>query len=141
MDVICTDLSPNMVACCREKGLQAYQMDFHHLDFPSESFDAVFAMNCLLHVPRRNLAHLLTTIRNLLRPGGLFYWGQYGGIESEGVYDDDHYSPKRFFSFLTDQQAKENATLYFDLLSSNRVPLKNEELHFQGMVLRKGGKA
>ena len=136
LEVICTDLSPNMVACCREKGLQAHAMDFLNLDFPTESFDAVFAMNCLLHVPRRNLAHVLVSIKDLLRMGGLFYWGQYGGIEQEGIYADDHYSPKRFFSFLTDEQVKDAAARYFEPLSVNYIDLENDEMHNQGMVLR-----
>ena len=136
LEVICTDLSPNMVACCREKGLRAYAMDFLNLDFPAESFDAVFAMNCLLHVPRRDLAHVLATIRDLLRPGGLFYWGQYGGIEQEGVYEDDHHTLKRFFSFLTDEQVKDYATPYFEVHSFNIIDLEDDEMHFQGMVLR-----
>jgi len=136
LEVICTDLSPNMVACCLEKGIQAYAMDFLNLDFPAESFDAVFAMNCLLHVPRRDLARVLVSIRDLLRPGGLFYWGQYGGIEQEGVYDDDHYTPRRFFSFLTDEQVKDYASRYFELLSFNNIDLEDDEMHYQGMVLR-----
>ena len=49
--VICTDLSPDMIALCRAKGLEAYVMDFLHLDFAPASFDAVYALNCLLHVP------------------------------------------------------------------------------------------
>lgn len=137
LEVICTDLSPNMVACCREKGLQAHTMDFLNLDFPTKSFDAVFAMNCLLHVPRRDLAHALVSIRDLLRPGGLFYWGQYGGIQQEGINAEDHYTPKRFFSFLTDEQVKDYAARYFELLSFNSIHLEEDEMHYQGMVLRK----
>jgi cyclopropane fatty-acyl-phospholipid synthase-like methyltransferase len=136
LDVICTDLSPNMVACCQEKGLQAYTMDFLNLDFPSQSFDAVFAMNCLLHVPRRDLPQVLKGIRELLNPKGLFYWGQYGGIEQEGVYDEDHYSPKRFFSFLTDEQFTDYAARYFELFSFNRINLEGDEMHYHRMILR-----
>jgi hypothetical protein len=40
-----------MVARCRDKGLDAQVMDFSQLNFPAQSFDAVHAMNCLLHVP------------------------------------------------------------------------------------------
>jgi len=137
LEVICTDLSPNMVACCREKGLQAHAMDFLNLDFPTKSFDAVFAMNCLLHVPRRDLAHVLVSIRDLLRPGGLFYWGQYGGIQQEGINGEDHYTPKRFFSFLTDEQVKDYAARCFELLSFNCIDLEDDEMHYQGFVLRK----
>jgi SAM-dependent methyltransferase len=65
------------------------------------SFDAVFAMNCLLHVPN----HDLPAVRAVLRPGGLFFVGVYGGNESaEGPIDDDEHVPPRFFSWRTDEQ-------------------------------------
>lgn len=55
LQVVATDLSPAMVGFCRQKGLDAHVMDFLHLDFPAGSFDAVYALNCLLHVPNADL--------------------------------------------------------------------------------------
>ena len=49
--VLCTDLSPAMVGLCRAKGLDAQVADFLGLGVSPASFDAVYAMNCLLHVP------------------------------------------------------------------------------------------
>ena len=46
LETVVTDLSPEMVARCRAKGLVAYQADFLNLGFPLSSFDAVHAMNC-----------------------------------------------------------------------------------------------
>jgi SAM-dependent methyltransferase len=37
LDVVAADLSPAMVASCREKGIDARVMDFLHLDFPPEA--------------------------------------------------------------------------------------------------------
>src|SRR5436305_11462127 len=59
LQVVSTDLSPEMVKRCREKGLTAYVMDFLHLTFPPASFDAVYALNCLLHVPKTDLPRVL----------------------------------------------------------------------------------
>jgi SAM-dependent methyltransferase len=103
--VVAVDLSPVMVEHCRAKGIEAHATDFLHLDFPAGSFDAVFAMNCLLHVPNRDLPAVLAAIRAVLRPGGLFFVGVYGGSESaEGPLDDDQHVPPRFFSWRTDEQ-------------------------------------
>jgi SAM-dependent methyltransferase len=103
--VVAADLSPVMVEHCRDKGIEAYVMDFLHLDFPAGSFDAVFAMNCLLHVPNRDLPAVLAAIRVLLRPDGLFFIGVYGDAESvEGPIDGDQHVPPRFFSSRTDEQ-------------------------------------
>src|SRR4051812_16607551 len=63
IEVIATDLSPGMVERCRSKGIDARVMDFLHLDFAADSFDAVHAMNCLLHVPNVDLPVVLATIR------------------------------------------------------------------------------
>jgi SAM-dependent methyltransferase len=138
LEVIATDLSSENVRRCREKGLTAYEMDFFHLDFPPRSFDAVHALNCLLHVPKKDLPEVLQAIRTLLKPGGLFYLGVYGGKESEGVYPEDHYEPKRFFSFLSDDQIEAVATKLFELVDFRQIPLKGDEFHFQALILRRG---
>jgi SAM-dependent methyltransferase len=137
MQVTCTDLSPEMVKHCREIGLTVYEMDFLNLDFPPSSFDAIFAMNCLLHVPKQTLPLVLQSLRDLLKQDGLFYWGQYGGMESEGPWPEDHYEPKRFFALYMDDELREIAGRYFEIVSFQRVELDDEnEMHFQGMILR-----
>jgi SAM-dependent methyltransferase len=138
LTVVCTDLSPEMVRLCREKGLEAYAMDFLNLDFPEHSFDAVFALNCLLHVPKADLPRVLQGIRSLLVPTGLFYLGIYGGVEYEGVSPDDAYEPKRFFSFHTDDQIRQVTTAYFDLVSFKTIQIENDEpgFQFQSLILR-----
>ncbi|HWS34765.1 MAG TPA: class I SAM-dependent methyltransferase [Actinoplanes sp.] len=109
--VVAADLSPAMVAHCRAKGLDAHVMDFLHLDFPAGSFDAVYAMNCLLHVPNRDLPAVLAAVRALLRPGGLLFVGVYGSGETgEGPIEGDQHDPPRFFSWRSDEQLLEFAT-------------------------------
>lgn len=136
--VTCTDLSPAMVEHCRAQGLNAYVMDFAHLAFPPESFDAVYARNCLLHVPKADFVSILQHIRTLLRPGGLFFLGQYGGVDEEGVWASDHYEPKRFFARYLDDQIKAIVTPVFDLVYFKAVPVDDGSTgHFQSMLLRK----
>ncbi len=137
MQVVCIDLSPEMVRLCREKGLTAIEMDLMALDFPAGSFDAVYAFNCLLHVPKAHLQAVLVRIREVLKPGGLFYYGVHGGIETEGVYEADDYEPKRFFAVYGDEHIQKIAAAFFDLLSFNSVPTGHPELHFQSMLLRR----
>ena len=138
-DVTSTDLSPEMVKRCRQKGLTAYVMDFLHLDFPLGSFDAIYSFNCLLHVPTQDLPAVLQKIQGLLKPAGLYYLGVYGGIEREGVRPDDPNEPKRFFSFHTDEYMQEITRQFFTLVYFKRVHLEGEQhLHFQSMILRRG---
>lgn len=138
LKVTSTDLSPEMVKSCQQKGLTAYVMDFLHLDFPPGSFDAIYSFNCLLHVPVLNLPTVLQKIQGLLKPAGLFYLGVYGGIEREGARPDDPNEPKRFFSFHTDEYMQEATRQFFTLLYFKRVHLEGEgDLHFQSMILRR----
>lgn len=85
IEVVTTDLSQAMVESCRAKGLDARELDFLSLDF-GEKFDAVFAMNCLLHVAPGDLRQVLAAIRQLLNPDGLFFWGQYGESSFRGCW-------------------------------------------------------
>lgn len=136
-DVVCTDLSPQLVERCRAKGLVAHVMDFGALSFPPGSFDAVFGMNCLLHVPRADLGTVLRSVRNVLTGGGLFYWGQYARDEpSEGVYEQDDYRPKRFFSFLTDDEIQQAAARVFQVVDFRRIRLDGDRWGYQALVLR-----
>jgi SAM-dependent methyltransferase len=138
LEVICTDLSPEMVTICQSKGLTAYAMDFLNLDFPDTSFDAVYALNCLLHVPKADLRKVLGTIQRLLKPSGLFYFGVYGGHDYEGVWPKDDYTPKRFFSFYLDDQIKSIASQFFDLLYFKTIPVEGDDVsHFQSMILKR----
>ena len=84
ISVTCVDLSARNVNKCKEKGLEAFVCDVMDLGSLGKEFDCAFAMNSLLHIPRRDLPAALVEIRRTLTPGGLFFWGQYGGEESEG---------------------------------------------------------
>ena len=139
--VVATDLSSKMVEHCRAKGVEAHAMDFLHLDFPAASFDAVFAMNCLLHVPNRDLPAVLAAIRDVLRPGGLFFVGVYafvgvdsGEESSEGLAEDDGHVPPRFFSWRTDEQLLGFATACFDVVDFHPVDTGQGD-RFQSLTL------
>jgi SAM-dependent methyltransferase len=133
VSVVATDLSAEMVARCRVKGVEAYAMDFLQLNFPSQSFDAAYAFNCLLHVPNADLPDVLAAIRKVLKPGGLFYAGLYGGESFEGVLPDDSHDPPRFFSFRTDDQMRSFVEPYFEVLDFHVV---KGQVRFQALTLR-----
>ncbi|WP_020547375.1 class I SAM-dependent methyltransferase [Nonomuraea coxensis] len=133
LDVVAVDLSPAMVSLCREKGLEAHVMDFLHLDFAPESFDAAYALNCLLHVPNVDLPAALEAVHTLLRPGGLFFLGVYGGgtLRGEGPFKGDHHEPPRFFSFRSDEEIQAFASRLFEIVDFHVVG--SDELRFQSL--------
>jgi SAM-dependent methyltransferase len=110
-------------------------MDFLHLGFPPDSFDAVYALNCLLHVPNADLPAVLEAIRTVLRPGGMFFLGVYGGPGTEGVAEDDVHDPPRFFSWRTDEQIEEFALRSFEIVDFHVIDVG--ELRFQSLTLRR----
>ncbi len=137
-DVVAADLSTAMVERCRAKGIEAHVMDFLHLDFPAGAFDALFAMNCLLHVPNHDLPAVLAVVRSILRPSGLFFVGVYGGEQSaEGPFDDDRHVPPRFFSWRTDEQLLGFAAgARFDVVDFHSVDT-DRGYRFQSLTLRR----
>jgi SAM-dependent methyltransferase len=138
LQVLATDLTPENVAACRQKGLEARVMDVCALDLPDAQFDAVFSLNCLLHLPKSEFPKALSEISRVLKPGGLFYLGLYGGQDSEGIYEDDTYEPKRFFSFWSDEGLKNHLEEFFEVISFNVIPLEEDpELIFQSVSLKK----
>lgn len=137
--VTCVDLSPEMVAMCQKKGLQAYEMDVTRLQFAPASFDAVYSLNCLLHLPHARFLGVLEGINAVLKPAGLFYLGIYGGYQHEGIWPDDPYEPQRFFAFYSDEELQKQVTRVFDLVSFQTILFDEGEsgLHFQSCILRK----
>jgi SAM-dependent methyltransferase len=137
LNVVCVDVSQEEVNLCHAKGLTAHVMDFRHLEFAPESFDAVFAMNSLLHVPGADLPSALRGLRLVLKPDGLFYWGQYGGEDREGIREEDSYEPKRFFISLTDESIQKTAGEFFEVVEFKTVTVEPEaNFHFQSLLLR-----
>jgi SAM-dependent methyltransferase len=137
--VLCTDLSSAMIELCQAKGLDARVADFLGLGVPPASFDAVYALNCLLHVPTPDLPRVLEAISEVLVPGGLFYAGTWGGADEEGPVQDDHYAVPRFFAFRSDRKMTAALAERFQVLSFTTVDADGD--HFQSFVLEKPGKA
>lgn len=93
-------------------------------------------MNSLLHVEKANRSFVLEEIRNVLNPYGLFYMGVYGGDDSEGIWEDDLYTPHRFFSFYQDENIKRVVSSCFEIISFERIETGGK-YYFQSIVMRK----
>jgi SAM-dependent methyltransferase len=89
-DVRATDGSPEMAAVASKRlGRPVETLLFHELD-AVEVYDGVWANACLLHVPRDQLAHVLSLIWRALKPGGAFFAsykeGEAGGRDALDRY-------------------------------------------------------
>lgn len=135
-DITAVDLSEEMVRLCTQKGLYARVMDFYHLDFADRCFDAVYAMNCLLHVPKAQLPVVLAEIKRILKPNAIFYLGLYGGISTDGIWMQDAYEPKRYFAMYPDLEIQEIIKPYFKIEGFHTRDMGEGNPHFQAMLLR-----
>jgi SAM-dependent methyltransferase len=89
-DVRATDGSPEMAAVAAQRlGRVVETLLFHELDEVA-AFDGVWANACLLHVPREQLATVLSLIWYALKPGGVFFAsykeGEDGGRDTLDRY-------------------------------------------------------
>lgn len=139
LDTYSIDISPEMVNLCRSKGLNAEVMSFENIEFQDNHFESIWALNCLLHVPKDNIREVLKEVKRVLKPSGLFYMGVYGGKNFEGIWEEDSYDPKRFFSFFEDNLIKELLSELFKIEYFNIVPAEvvGGHYHFQSIILRK----
>jgi SAM-dependent methyltransferase len=85
-----TDGSPEMAEIAsRRLNHPVATMRFDELE-EKEAFDGVWASACLLHVPKKELAGILTRIHRALKTGGVFYAsfkaGDSDGRDSLGRY-------------------------------------------------------
>ena len=82
-DVRPTDGSAEMAAVASQRlGLPVGTLLFHDLD-AVDAYDGVWANACLLHVPREQLANVLTLIWRALKPEGVFY-ASYKAGDADG---------------------------------------------------------
>lgn len=141
VDVVATDLSPAQVERCRAKGIDAHVRDMYDLGFPAHSFDALWAMNCIHHVPASDIASVLEGFAGVLVPGGLLYLGVWGGRDEEGIYDDDFYPPPRFFSLRSDAALRSAVEQHFAIVEFDTfvpdIDKHDDGLHMQSIVAQR----
>lgn len=136
-DVIATDLAPANVELCRAKGVTAEVGDMAHLGFDDDSFDGVWAASCLMHITDDDLAGVLIEISRVLKAGGLFWAGTWGGSDGEGIWQDDRYEPKRFYSIRNDDRMRRFHEQTFTVLAYDTFdPRPDLEWHYESALCR-----
>ena len=138
--VTAVDISSEMVKKCREKSIEAYELDFYNLSLLNRKFDCVYAINTLLHVPQNDLRHVLGEIDAVLDSGGLFYMGVYGGEDVEREYVKSEVSDApRLFSFYSEKSLKSAMESFFQIISFESLDIETDDGRdvFHSITLRK----
>ena len=134
--VLAVDNTPTMVKLTAEKGIPAQVLDCYDLDQINEHFDAVYTMNCLLHIPKQDFNQVLRLISKRLNESGLMYLGIWGDQDFEGIWEQDKYVPKRFFSFWKTEALLEVLQRSFRLEYYRRLEPHRGRI-FNSFILRK----
>lgn len=134
--VLAVDNTPMMVQLTAEKGIPAQVLDCYDLDEITERFDAIYTMNCLLHIPKQDFDQVLRLISDRLNESGLMYLGIWGNQNFEGIWEEDKYEPKRFFSFWKTKALLEVLQRSFRLEYYRRLE-PHEGRIFNSFVVRK----
>lgn len=105
-DVLCVDLSAEMIARCRARGLRAVQMDMEELALDGQ-YDGIWTCASLLHVPKANAPQVLSRLEQLLAPDGTLMLAVKEG-HGEGMFASDRrHEDVRFFALYTEEEARE----------------------------------
>jgi len=108
LEVISIDLSSEMIRLCKEKGLNAFVMDVEQLDFEKNSFDGIWAVTSLLHIPKIKLPKVIEKLHEILKKHGILYVCVKEGA-GEQIINDKNAQTRRFFSLWK----KEELLSYF----------------------------
>jgi len=73
LDVTCIDFSSKMVELCKKKGLNVEYMDFEKLDFIDDSFDGIWSVCSLMHIPKSSFVNVIEKLTKMLSDNGIFY--------------------------------------------------------------------
>ena len=140
LNVVAIDISGEMIKKCREKSIEAYEIDYYNLTTLNKKFDSIYAINTLLHVPKDDLPLVLKEIYSVLNPHGLFYMGLYGGedTENELVKSEISDSP-RFFAYHSEKYLKTVLSELFQIRSFETINVeRNKDIFlFHSIILQK----
>ncbi len=100
------DLSGEHVRLAREAGIDARVAPAQELPYADDSFDAVWCMSVLMHMPDDDLREALAEMSRVLVPGGVAAYGMWGGDDVAGVNPDDTIDPPRYFSWRSERTVR-----------------------------------
>ena len=111
------------------------------LPFATASFDALWSMSTLMHVPNAAIASALSEVRRVLRPGATAAIGVWGGTNVEGHHDADAFDPPRLFSRRTDQRWRDLLSILGDVEEFEhwRDPSGSDEHWYQWAIVTASG--
>lgn len=105
-DVTGIDLSAGMLEQCKKNVPRAklVQMDVRRLDFPNETFDAIWCHTVLLHLPPREAEKAVKEFYRVLKNGGILFASVKKVDKSQEMVKEDIEGHPRWFQYYTEEE-------------------------------------
>ncbi len=132
-EVTAIDLSNEMIKLCKEKGINAKKMDIEKLEFKDNTFNGIWAVTSLLHIPKQKIGRIIKKLSKILRYNGLLYICMKEG-KGEKLEKEPNGS-ERYFAYWKEEELKKAFKEHFTLIDSEKVHANNTT--FIQMFLRK----
>jgi SAM-dependent methyltransferase len=129
----CLDLSEEMLALCRAKGLETERQDIEQLKLDEESLDGVWSYTSLTTIPKEKVWQALREVRQALVPEGVLFLGLIEGQGEGWKPPSEKYDVRRYISRYREEEVLEELSDW-DLLAKRRIDVaesgRNSYLHF-----------
>lgn len=135
-DVLCLDISEEMLKLCREKGLKTMLMNIENLALEDNSFDGIWAYTSLLHVPKEKLPSVLKKLNLALKKEGLLGASVMEGKGSTFETREHYPNTKRFFVYFQDEELRQLFKKDFSLISFSKTTLKDSPHVFLDYIVK-----
>lgn len=134
---ICIDFSKEMIWLCKQKWLEAYEMNFENMTFDEKSFNWVWAYTSLLHITKSKIEAILESISKILLDEWIFYlWMREWDFEwfkESPIYPES----KRFFSFYRKDELEVILSKYFDIINFSAVETDDTNIYINFLCKKK----
>ncbi|MBM3234408.1 class I SAM-dependent methyltransferase [Candidatus Pacearchaeota archaeon] len=122
LDVIAVDISEEMINLCKKKGINAFIMDIEDLKFEDNTFDGIWAVTSLLHIPKSKLPAVIDKLHKILKKNGILHVCVKEGIGEKIIKDEDK-NTRRFFAFWQEEEILKLFRGNFAIISSEKAGL------------------
>jgi SAM-dependent methyltransferase len=98
-------------------------MDLRKLHFPAKTFDGIWAMASLLHIPKKEMLKTLKGFKKVLKPGGVFLLSFMSG-ENDGLREHPglHWPERHFSDFQPEELENLIAKSGYKILRTTTKP-------------------
>jgi len=136
--VVGTDLSAAFARRSAHVGASTVVASVRALPFQTASFDALWTMSTLMHVPDSAIGSALVELRRVLRPGGTAGIGVWGGDDVEDFLESREYGPPRLFSRRSDARWRDMLTTVGVVEHFERWDDAGDPFWYQYAIVRRG---